>query len=390
MQEIVQYTQNLTVLYVEDNEETRSSTMLVLQRLFKNVIEAVDGNDGIAKYKDNQDNIDIIISDINMPHLNGLDMSKEILAINKDVPIFIFSAHNETNLFIEAIQIGIEGYLLKPLDMKQFLQALKKSIEKLQLQKENNSYKLSLEAKLQAQLEQLLLTEELLERNSKMAAMGEMIDIIAHQWKQPLNIISLQAGFLQECALDGEQISNDEIIQCSKKVISQIQHLLHTLNEFREFFRPTTNIKEINLTSLFNSLQVLLKDNLLKNNINISYDFDESIKFNFNENDIKHIFINLINNAKDAFIQNNIDIRNITIKATKLENKTTILFEDNAGGIPKHILPNIFKQNFTTKKDIGGTGIGLYMCKMILDKYNSTIDVETFDGGSRFIIVISE
>jgi len=386
--EIIKYSQKLKLLYVEDNKQTRESTLLVLENFFDNIIIGVDGKDGLEKFKNNPD-IDIVISDINMPIMNGLDMSKDILAIDPNMYIFIFSAHNEVNYFMDAIKIGIEGYLLKPIDMDQFIQSLGKCIEKINLKKENLEYKNHLENKVQTQVNQLRQKDKLLIQSSKMAAMGEMIDIIAHQWIQPLNIISMRADYLSSLIKDEIDISDDDIIECNNGVQQQVKHLLNTLNEFRGFFRPVTSIEAIDLKELFDGLQLLLKDNLIGNEIELIYNC-QNIKFDANINEFKHIFINLINNAKDAFIQNNIKNRKLIVEATESTNNIMITFKDNAGGISDEVINDIFKQNFTTKEDSGGTGIGLYMAKTIIEKnMGGTLSVVNDEDGAVFSIKLS-
>jgi len=170
MTELLGETQDLTLLYVEDNEETREGTLFFLENLFKNIVIAIDGEDGLEKFKTND--IDIVISDINMPRMDGLEMSKEILKIDSEVPILIFSAHNESRFFLDAIQIGIEGYLLKPLDTDQFLIALSKAVKKISYEKNKEEL-----VKLKQEQEQAKFVFDVV-RN------------ISHHWKQPLTIIS--------------------------------------------------------------------------------------------------------------------------------------------------------------------------------------------------------
>jgi len=130
-QKWLKYSQQLTLLYVEDNETARLGSMLIFEELFGHVIVAVDGQDGLEKFKSNP--VDIIITDINMPKLNGLEMSDQIRLLNPQIPILILSAYNESGYFIESIRQGVEGYLLKPIDMKQLLEALSRVVEKIYL-----------------------------------------------------------------------------------------------------------------------------------------------------------------------------------------------------------------------------------------------------------------
>jgi len=112
---LIKYSQDLTLLYVEDNEDAREMTTMILEDFFDNIIVAVDGEDGLKKFEEN--NIDLIITDINMPNLNGLQMCKKIRNIDAEVPIIVLSAHNEDSFFMDSIKIGINGYLLKPIDI---------------------------------------------------------------------------------------------------------------------------------------------------------------------------------------------------------------------------------------------------------------------------------
>jgi len=133
LEKIVNFSQDLTLLYVEDNEHAREMTEIVLENFFPNIIVAVDGEDGFEKFK--QNDIDLIITDINMPKLNGLDMIDKIRHLNSDVSILVLSAYNESGFFIDSIKLGVDGYLLKPIDMDQFLGMLEKIVHKLELVK---------------------------------------------------------------------------------------------------------------------------------------------------------------------------------------------------------------------------------------------------------------
>jgi len=132
--EILVYSKKLTLLYVEDNQLARDATLVILHEFFGEVITAVDGEDGFEKFQEH--NIDIIITDINMPRLNGLEMTKKIRSLDKDIPILVLSAYNESGFFMDSIKLGVDGYLLKPIDLTQFMEALKKIVEKLKIMDE--------------------------------------------------------------------------------------------------------------------------------------------------------------------------------------------------------------------------------------------------------------
>jgi len=131
IEDIIKYSQKLKLLYVEDNKEARESTTILLEEFFGDIIVAVDGEDGYNKFIENQDTIDIIITDINMPKLNGLEMIKKIRESNQNISILVLSAYNESGYFMDSIKLGVEGYLLKPIDIDQFLDVLSKVTLKL-------------------------------------------------------------------------------------------------------------------------------------------------------------------------------------------------------------------------------------------------------------------
>ena len=133
---IVKYTQDLTLLYVEDNKDAREATIPVFESIFNNIVTAIDGEDGVKKFLTNK--IDIIITDINMPKLNGLEMIQKIKTYNDEIPILIISAHNDTKFFIDSIKMGVDGYILKPINVEQFFAILSKAIQKIRLQEDIN------------------------------------------------------------------------------------------------------------------------------------------------------------------------------------------------------------------------------------------------------------
>ena len=131
IKDIVKYSQELKLLYVEDDKDTRESTYMIMEEFFNNIVVGVNGEDGYEKF---DNTIDIVITDINMPKLNGLGMIKKIRVLNKDIPILVISAHNEADFFIQSIQYNVDGYLLKPFDVTLFIEILHKITKKIELQ----------------------------------------------------------------------------------------------------------------------------------------------------------------------------------------------------------------------------------------------------------------
>ncbi len=231
--------------------------------------------------------------------------------------------------------------------------------------------------------------DEMLEQQSRLASMGEMIDAIAHQWKQPLNSFSMMSDMLKEDFQHGK-VDQEYINNLDETFHIQINFLVNTLNEFRTFFRPSTKNETFSIQNALDSVQVLLKDELLSQNVYLDLNIDQAIMIDGNKNEFKHLFINLINNAIYVFQEKNISTRKIFIRCYRENNNIYIEVEDNGGGVYESVIHDIFKPNVTTKADGKGTGIGLYMCSQIVKKNNGVINVHNSDIGAFFTITIRQ
>ncbi len=141
--EVIAKSKNLSILYVEDNKGARESTLDLFLDFFGHVDVAVDGKDGLEKFHSNH--YDLIITDINMPNMDGIEMIKQIRETDKEIYILVLSAYNESGHFTQTIRLGIEGYILKPIEMDQFIDILKKIVTKFTLKQQNLNYKQNLE-----------------------------------------------------------------------------------------------------------------------------------------------------------------------------------------------------------------------------------------------------
>ncbi len=223
--------------------------------------------------------------------------------------------------------------------------------------------------------------EELLIQQSKIAAVCEMIDAIAHQWKQPLNAISM---YISNIPLQYElgELNKDFIDRNTLRMNGQIEHLVNTLDEFKKFFRPNKRKQEFDIKEIIKTVMLLVKDEFVSNDISFIINTN-SVKASGFANEYKHIILNIINNSKDAFNEKNIKNREIMIELKSNKDKAILEISDNAGGINEDILSNIFDANFTTKSDNSGTGIGLYMSKTIIHNMNGEIFVKNIYDSSN-------
>ena len=212
----------------------------------------------------------------------------------------------------------------------------------------------------------IYLQEQLLIQQSKLASMGEMIANIAHQWRQPLSIISTSATGIKIQKELG--ISNNDFeIKSLETINENAQYLSNTIDDFRDFFKKSKTKNLVNLNNLFSKTLKLILSRL-KNKSIIIINNSNDIEFETYESEMIQVVINIINNAIDAFENKDYD-KFIFIETKKTENQITIKIKDNAGGIDKNILNRIFEPYFTTKESKQGTGIGLYMCNEIIVKH---------------------
>ncbi len=136
MFEMMEHAQDIKLLYVEDDEDTKKATISVLEELFENIIIAKNGQDGLNKFKNND--IDLILTDIGMPKFNGLEMTEKIREIDKDIPILVISAYNESSYLNESIKVGVDDYIFKPIDMDHFIRVVSKVVQKIKLKDKVN------------------------------------------------------------------------------------------------------------------------------------------------------------------------------------------------------------------------------------------------------------
>lgn len=239
------------------------------------------------------------------------------------------------------------------------------------------------------EIQKRVVNEKLLIQQSKMAAMGEMMDAVAHQWKQPLNALSMYSEIIKSDYAEGE-VNEKYINQFREDLQQQIGHMVTTLDEFRNFFRPNEEGQDFKLLDVINSVLFLTKDEFLKHRITVNIERDDTIILHGSENEFKHLVLNLLGNAKDAFNENSIEKRVITMRLIDNIDESIFEVEDNAGGIPENIIADIFKANVTTKEKGKGTGIGLYMSTQIAQHHGATLSVHNQNKGACFVVTFTK
>ncbi len=236
--------------------------------------------------------------------------------------------------------------------------------------------------------------EQMLLQQSKLAAMGEMMGAIAHQWRQPLNAIALMVQNLSDLkTLDREDRA---IIDYTiENTMKQVRFMSKTIDDFRNFLRTSREQVAFSPLQAIQDLYFMFEGQFKNNNIRVDITGPEGLLVKGQPNEFKHVILNLINNARDAIVSARakglLERRaegRISIDISNSEsNRVKITIRDNGGGIPEEIISKVFEPYFTTKKEGEGTGLGLHLAKTIIEKnMHGTLSVRNIDGGAEFVI----
>ena len=370
------YLKTSTILYVEDEEEVQEGYSKALQRYSKELYLASNGQEGFEFFK--KYSPDIIVTDINMPIMNGLDMIRAIKEINDEQIVIITSAYSDEQYFIDAITLSVDGYILKPVDKSILKEKINYFSKQISLQKELKEKRI------------------IVSQKDKLASMGEMIGNIAHHWRQPLSVISTVASGM-ELEKDAGVLSDEKFNNYIKIILNNTNMLSDTIEEFKNFIINDKNIINFNISDTIQNSLNLITQAIDNKNIQLIKNIDKELSLtNCKNNFIQSIF-NILNNAIEAF--NNQINKYIFISLVKYNNKIVLEIKDNAGGIDEEILPKIFEAYTTTKHQYIGTGLGLYTTYNILtNEMNCDISVSndefTHDNkiykGAVFKITLNE
>ncbi|MEA3290183.1 MAG: hybrid sensor histidine kinase/response regulator [Campylobacterota bacterium] len=359
-----------TVLYVEDDKKILKSFFDISESIFKKTHLAHNGKEGLDLYIKYKESIDVVITDLNMPIMDGIEMIKQIRDINFEIPIIITSAYNDHVTLNKVINLNVDGFINKPFSYKELLSSVNKVLKPI-------FYKKELEEK-----------NILLYQQSKFAAMGEMIGNIAHQWRQPLNSIGATMMRL-EFQTKNNDLSKKAVEDTIEKTNKILNHMSKTIDDFRNFFSPHKEKSIFKFKEIINDISELFMPQLTSDNISLEIICKKDIEIYGYPNELKQVLLNILSNSKDAIIASSKNNGKIDISIKQCTNDVIISISDNGDGIKQEILEKIFDPYFTTKFQAQGTGIGLYMSKLIIENnMQGTINVKNTKYGAKFTIKI--
>jgi len=257
----------------------------------------------------------------------------------------------------------------------------------------------NLEERVKTEVEKNRQKDKQMMQQSRLVQMGEAISLIAHQWRQPLGAISsitintqikIQSKkYNLEEKKDREEFLNF-IDKQQKNINEYVQFLSSTINDFRNFFKPEKKKELVKIDSLVNKVLQIANVTINDKNIKIVVNYQSNDEIFIYKNEIMHVILNILQNNKDNFLEKNIKNPHINIVTKKKNNKCIIQISDNGGGIADDILPKIFEPYFSTKLKKNGTGLGLYMSKIIVDNHNNgRLNVFNINNGVCFEILLN-
>jgi len=235
---------------------------------------------------------------------------------------------------------------------------------------------------------------------SRLAQMGEMMSMIAHQWKQPLSAISstqitMQTAIQLEIYDLAQEEQREEFLAFTNerldKIALYVKNLSQTIQNFSEYYRPNKKPQEYNIDKIIENSYDLVRDSINSSGISISFDLSSKSIIKVYENELMQVVLNLLTNASQQLKNKDIAEPKIEVVSSEDDKEVRLSVRDNAGGIPQEIISKVFDPYFSTKTEKNGTGLGLYMSRMIVEQHHEgKIEAHNSDKGAVFTITISK
>ncbi len=381
------------ILIIDDSKFICRQVKRILEPRNYHVKEAHTAKEGLKLLKEEEFNL--LVLDMELPDMHGKQVLEKLRSEPRfiELPVIVLSGTIDADTVRHILKHGANDYLRKPFIFEEFVLRVdlwvdyhKQKKELKDKQKELEEINKSLQEKINKAVEENRRKDRMLLAQARLAQMGEIISMIAHQWKQPLNTLSasINKAYLRYKLgkLDGDVFED-----CYNQATKQIDYMSQTLRDFMNFFKPNRSKEAFNLSNVIEKVVDMVKPVLERHHINVIKEINENITIEGYPNELAQVIVNLINNAKDAFVQRDIKgNRLIKIYSKERGQKIILHVEDNAGGIPQEIISKVFDAYFSTKSK-EGTGLGLYIAKVVVeDHMGGRISVENTKAGSLFKI----
>lgn len=372
-----------SILIVDDESSNISVLVEILNEKY-NILVATDGATAL-EILNSGESIDIILLDIMMPEMDGYEVASE-LKHNKNgaqIPFIFLTAKSDKESIVRGFKEGAVDYISKPFQKEELLARLNTHLQVHKLQ--NDLSKAFTE--LQNAYDEIRNKEGVMIAQSRQAAMGEMTNMIAHQWRQPLNVIAMNVNNIL-LNIELETLDENDLKSGLNNIQDTTQKLSSIINDFRNFSKEEK--VEIETTAgevIENSLNII-GESLAEQSIKITSDIKSSRKIKTYSKELMQVLINILKNAKEVLVNNEDNDDKKIIISTK-ENKEGVIISicDNGGGIKEELQDKIFNPYFSTKDEKNGKGLGLYISKTIIENHlQGTINTYNKDNGACFEI----
>ena len=381
------------ILIIDDSYFICKQIKIILEPRNYDIDFSLTAKDGLIQLKTN--NYDLLILDMELPDIHGI---KVLNLIRRDVnllhlPIMVLSGTTTPAIIRDVLKNGANDILKKPFIFEEFILKVDLWIDyfkKEQLIQEKNDelnfINNNLENIIHDEIQKSREKDKIMFQQSRQAQMGEMIAMIAHQWRQPLNIIGTASSIINNRVNRGK-LDAKLSLELTSKIAENIEYLSTTINDFRDFFRPEKEMQITNFHTILEKALSLVESSLTSHQIKLSVKNRSITEFTTYENELVQVILNLLKNAEDVLTYKKIKEPTLTIEI----NDFFITISDNGGGIDEDVIEEIFDPYFSTKIEKEGTGLGLYMSKVIVEEHcNGVLDVKNGKDGAIFRITLKD
>lgn len=246
----------------------------------------------------------------------------------------------------------------------------------------------ALESRISLEVQKNREKDQMMHQQSRLASMGEMIGNIAHQWRQPLNIMAL---IMQDLYISNQlnNLDSQKVEESYEKANNILQYMSQTIDDFRNFFKQDNEYCEFSVKEAVDTVYSLVSTNFAYHHVACKIDVKHDSIINGGQNEFKQVLINILNNAQEAMISNESKKKEIRILVTRKGNQARIVISDTGGGMAKDVINKIFDPYFTTKGQTQGTGLGLFMSKQIVENTMlGSLSAKNIKDGAEFTIAL--
>ena len=383
------------ILCVDDEPLNLSLLEAMLSPRGYDVVSAVNGPEALEKIA--AERIDICLLDVMMPGMDGFEVCRRIKSddLHRNIPVVMVTSYADMENRIRGIEAGAEDFISKPFDSAEVLARIKmllhvKSLNDRLQSAYHNIAELNrtLEERIVQAVDDLRRKDQMLILQDRLAVMGEMINNIAHQWRQPLNTLGLIIQQLPLFYKSGE-ISEEMLKDYVGNSMELIQHMSQTIEDFRNFFRSDKDKVPFSVNQVIARTLSLIEKSFKDQKIGITLQPEVDPMANGYPNEYAQVLLNILMNARDELVAHNVDDALISIHAFAEGGRSVVTITDNAGGIADEIIDRLFDPYFTTKGPDKGAGIGLFMSKTIIEKnMGGRLTVRNTGSGAEFRIEV--